>query len=45
MKKHPPKKPMPMSKHAPAKSMPMASRKPAKPHGKMTKQDYPDSGD
>ncbi len=40
MKKPLPKKPMP--KHKPAMPTP---RKGGKPGGKMTKQDYPDSGD
>lgn len=44
MKKPAPKKPAPP--HRPSMPMP---RKPSmgkhKPHGKMTKQDYPDSGD
>ena len=45
MKKHPPMSKKPMPKHMPAKAPAMASRKPPKAHGKMTKQDYPDSGD
>ena len=38
-KKHPPHK-----GQMPTRAMPMP-KKPAKAHGKMTKQDYPDSGD
>ena len=45
MRKPPPKP----TKHTPPHKGQMASRpmpkKPAKAHGKMTKQDYPDSGD